>query len=80
MVLDIKRVAICGGGGSFLLSNAICAKADIFITADFKYHEFFDAENDIIIADIGQAHAGSLGLAHSYVESLICVLIVLNNF
>ena len=50
---QIKRVAICGGSGSFLLSNAICTKADIFITADFKYHEFFDAENDIIIADIG---------------------------
>jgi dinuclear metal center YbgI/SA1388 family protein len=50
---QIKRVAICGGSGSFLLSNAICKKADIFITADFKYHEFFDAENDIIIADIG---------------------------
>ena len=50
---QIKRVAICGGSGSFLLSKAICEKADIFITADFKYHEFFDAENDIIIADIG---------------------------
>ena len=50
---QIKRVAICGGSGSFLLSNTICTKADIFITADFKYHEFFDAENDIIIADIG---------------------------
>ena len=50
---QIKRVAICGGSGSFLLSNAICEKADIFITADFKYHEFFDGENDIIIADIG---------------------------
>mgnify|MGYP001163696039 CR=1 FL=1 len=50
---QIKTVAICGGSGSFLLSKAVCAKADIFITADFKYHEFFDAENDIIIADIG---------------------------
>ena len=50
---QIKRVAICGGSGSFLLSNAICEKADIFITADFKYHEFFDGENNIIIADIG---------------------------
>ncbi|MBC8265707.1 MAG: Nif3-like dinuclear metal center hexameric protein [Flavobacteriales bacterium] len=50
---QIKRVAICGGSGSFLLSNAICEKADVFITSDFKYHEFFDAENDIIIADIG---------------------------
>ena len=50
---EIKRVAVCGGSGSFLLNNAIAAKADVFITADFKYHEFFDAENHIIIADIG---------------------------
>ena len=49
----IKTVAVCGGSGSFLLQNAIAEKADIFITADFKYHEFFDAENHIIIADIG---------------------------
>ncbi len=49
----IKKVAICGGSGSFLLSKAIANEADIFITADFKYHEFFDAENKIIIADIG---------------------------
>lgn len=49
----IKRVAFCGGSGSFLLNNAIQQKADIFITGDFKYHEFFDAEEQIIIADIG---------------------------
>lgn len=49
----IKKVALCGGSGSFLLSKAIQQKADIFITADFKYHEFFDAENKLIIADIG---------------------------
>ena len=49
----IEKVAICGGSGSFLLSNAKSAKADILITADFKYHDFFDAEDDIIIADIG---------------------------
>lgn len=49
----IKTVAVCGGSGSFLLQNAIAEKADIFITADFKYHDFFDAENHIIIADIG---------------------------
>jgi dinuclear metal center YbgI/SA1388 family protein len=50
---NISRVAICGGAGSFLLKKAIQQKADIFITADFKYHEFFDAENKVIIADIG---------------------------
>lgn len=49
----VKRVAVCGGSGSFLLSRAIAAGADIFITADFKYHQFFDAEDKIVIADIG---------------------------
>lgn len=49
----IKRVALCGGSGSFLLNDAIKENADVFITADFKYHQFFDAENKIIIADIG---------------------------
>lgn len=49
----IQKVAFCGGSGSFLLRNAIGANADIYITGDFKYHEFFDAENKIVIADIG---------------------------
>ncbi len=49
----IKRVALCGGSGSFLLPQALRAKADIFITADYKYHEFFDADGQIIIADVG---------------------------
>ncbi|MCA5006593.1 Nif3-like dinuclear metal center hexameric protein [Sphingobacterium bovistauri] len=49
----INRVAVCGGSGGFLLNEAKRSGADIFITADYKYHEFFDAEDDIIIADIG---------------------------
>jgi dinuclear metal center YbgI/SA1388 family protein len=49
----VKRVAVCGGSGSFLLPAAIAAGADIFITADMKYHDFFDAEEKIIVADIG---------------------------
>ena len=49
----IKRVAICGGSGSFLLDNAINSAADIFITSDFKYHQFFDADDKIIVADLG---------------------------
>lgn len=49
----IERVAICGGSGRFLLPDAIQKGADIFISSDFKYHEFFDADNQIIIADIG---------------------------
>ncbi|MDP4686641.1 MAG: Nif3-like dinuclear metal center hexameric protein [Salibacteraceae bacterium] len=50
---EIKTAAICGGAGQFLLRSAIAAKADVFITGDFKYHEFFDAENNIMIMDIG---------------------------
>lgn len=49
----IKRVAVCGGSGSFLLPQAIKAGADMFITADYKYHEFFDADQKIVVADIG---------------------------
>ncbi len=49
----VKRIAICGGSGSFLLPNAIAQAADLFITADFKYHQFFDADNRIVIADVG---------------------------
>jgi len=50
---EIKKVAVCGGSGSFLLRKAMSAKADVFVTGDFKYHEFFDAEGKLIIADIG---------------------------
>ncbi len=49
----IKKVALCGGSGSFLLPDAISIEADIFITGDFKYHQFFDADNKIVIADVG---------------------------
>ncbi len=49
----IRKVAICGGAGSFLLKTAIAKKADAFVSADFKYHEFFDAEEKLMIADIG---------------------------
>ena len=49
----VKSIAICGGSGSFLLKNAIREQADVFITGDYKYHDFFDAEEKIIIADIG---------------------------
>lgn len=49
----IKKVAICGGAGSFLTKAAIAAGADAFVTGDVKYHEFFDAENKLLLADIG---------------------------
>ena len=49
----LKKVALCGGAGSFLTGAAITSGADIFITADIKYHEFFDAENRLVLVDIG---------------------------
>jgi dinuclear metal center YbgI/SA1388 family protein len=49
----IQKIAVCGGAGGFLLGDAIRQGADVFITADYKYHEFFDADNQIIICDIG---------------------------
>lgn len=50
---EIHRVAVCGGSGSFLIKQAMASGADAFVTADVKYHEFFDAENRLMIADIG---------------------------
>lgn len=49
----IKRIAVLGGSGSFAINAAKSAGVDLFITADLKYHDFFNAENDIVLADIG---------------------------
>ena len=49
----VKKIALCGGAGSFLIGAAIATGADFYITGDVKYHEFFDANNRLVIADIG---------------------------
>lgn len=49
----VRSIAVCGGSGSSYLRTAIARGADVFISGDFKYHQFFDAENQIVIADIG---------------------------
>lgn len=49
----VKRVAVCGGAGSFLISKALTAGANFYITSDVKYHEFFDADGQLVVADIG---------------------------
>ena len=49
----VKKVAVCGGAGSFLIRNALLSGADLYVTADIKYHEFFDANDRIVVADIG---------------------------
>lgn len=49
----VQKVAVLGGSGSFAISNARKAGADVYVSADFKYHDFFKAENNILLADIG---------------------------
>ena len=49
----IKKVAVCGGSGSSLLHNAKARGAHAYITADIKYHDFFDAEKDLLYLDVG---------------------------
>lgn len=49
----VSRVAVCGGSGSFLLPQAIASGAQFYVSADFKYHDFFDAEDRIVVADVG---------------------------
>jgi dinuclear metal center YbgI/SA1388 family protein len=49
----VKKVALCGGSGSSLIGDAISSGADVFVTSDIKYHNFFDADNSILLVDIG---------------------------
>jgi len=66
----IKKVAVCGGAGSFLLKEAIAQGADAFVSADFKYHEFFDVQDRLLIADIGHFES------EKYTKDLISDLII----
>ena len=50
---QVKKIALCGGAGSFLIEAAIAASAQVYITGDVKYHEFFDANGRLVITDIG---------------------------
>jgi len=49
----LKKVALCGGSGGDLISDAIAAGADVFVTAEIKYHNFIEAGENILLADIG---------------------------
>ncbi|MCS7018722.1 MAG: Nif3-like dinuclear metal center hexameric protein [Cytophagales bacterium] len=71
----VQRVAVCGGSGSFLLSHAIAAGADFFVTADFKYHQFFDADGKIVIADIGhyESEIGTTQLLQEFLQQQLPV-------
>ncbi|HPN59531.1 MAG TPA: Nif3-like dinuclear metal center hexameric protein [Chitinophagaceae bacterium] len=56
----VKRVAVCGGAGSFLISKALAKGADAYLTADMKYHEFFDANDRLLLADLGHYESEQL--------------------
>ncbi len=77
----IKKVAVCGGAGGFLLNQAIGAGADIFITADYKYHEFFDADGKILIADIGhfESEQFTIDLLQELLQKQFAELIVFST-
>lgn len=51
--MQIRRVAVCGGSGAFLIAKAMAAKVDAFVTGDVKYHSFFLPEGRMLLADIG---------------------------
>ena len=64
----IKKVALCGGAGSFLISRALAAGADAFLTADLKYHEFFEADGRMLLVDLGhyESEQFSIDLIQSF--------------
>ena len=66
----IKKIAFCGGSGSFLIGDSIAAGADIMVTGDIKYHDFFEADNKIILADIGHYES------EQYTKDLLSALLI----
>ena len=62
----VKRVALCGGSGAFLLEKAVTSGADAYVTGDVKYHQFFDADHRLLLADIG--HYGSEQFTMSLIQ------------
>src|SRR5690606_6619068 len=75
----IKKVAVLGGSGSFAIDAAKKAGADAFISADFKYHDFFKAENSILLADIGhyESEQYTKDLLHAFLQKKITNFAVL---
>lgn len=66
----VKKIALCGGAGSFLIEAASAANADVYITSDIKYHEFFEANDRILIADIGhwESEQFTIELLHDFLR------------
>jgi len=77
----VNKIAICGGAGSFLISSALTAQADIYITSDIKYHEFFDANDKMVIADIGhfESEQFTINLLQEFLEQKFPTFAVLKT-
>ena len=77
----VQKVAVCGGAGSFLLKQALAAGADFFVTADMKYHEFFDAEGRMVAADVGhyESEQFTIDLIHGLLEEKFPTFAVLKT-
>lgn len=77
----IKKVALCGGAGSFLTGAAIGSGADVYVTGDIKYHEFFDADNKIVLADIGhfESEQFTIDLLFDYLRTKFPTFAVLKS-
>jgi dinuclear metal center YbgI/SA1388 family protein len=77
----VQKVAVCGGAGSFLIKKALSEGADIFVTADVKYHEFFDAEGRMVVADVGhyESEQFTIDLIHGLLEEKFPTFAVLKT-
>ena len=77
----ISRVALCGGAGSFLIASALAASADAYVTADLKYHEFFDADGRLLLADIGhyESEQFTIGLLQEFLVEKFTTFAVLKT-
>ena len=81
MARPIEKVAVCGGSGSFLLQEAIRQQADALITADIKYHDFFQAEGHMLVADIGhyESEVATKDLIHSLLSEKFTSIVLLKS-
>jgi dinuclear metal center YbgI/SA1388 family protein len=77
----VNRVAVCGGAGSFLISRALAVGADIYISSDIKYHEFYEANDKMVIADIGhyESEQFTVNLLQEFLEQKFPTFAVLKT-
>jgi dinuclear metal center YbgI/SA1388 family protein len=78
---EVKTVAICGGSGAFIIPKAVGMGADFYISADIKYHEFFDAEGRTVVTDIGhyESEQYTIDLLHDLVAKKFPTFAVLKT-